>query len=101
IIEPAELFIFPFTTGVLGLGLGWGFIYLQKRLTIASLNGGLLFLGIFFPLYVLDFLVFGPMIYSAISPQIVAVIFGFSFVYSFIWIEISLIVIRRLKEVMK
>lgn len=100
-IEPTELFIFPFTTGVLGLGLGWGLLHLRKKLTIASLNGGLLFLGICFPLYVLDFPVFGPMTSSVISLQIIVAIFGFSHIYSLIWIEISFIVLRRLKGMVK
>lgn len=101
IIEPTELFIFPFTTGVLGLGLGWGLLHLQKKLSVTSLNGGLLFLGICFPLYVLDFPVFGPMTSSAVSLQIIVAIFGFSFLYSFIWLEISLLVLRRLKGGLK
>src|SRR5699024_4658034 len=75
IIEPTELFIFPFTTGILGLGLGWGLLHLQKKLTVASVNAGLLFLRICFPLYVLDFPVFGPMTSSAMSMQIIVAIF--------------------------
>lgn len=97
ILEPTELFVFPFTTGVLGLGLGWGLLHLRKRLAIASLNGGLLFLGICFPLYVLEFPVFGPMTSSSVSVQIITIILLFSFIYSFIWVEISLFVLQRLK----
>lgn len=101
LLEPTELFIFPFTTGVLGLGLGWGLLHVKKRFTIACLNGGLLFLGICFPLYVLDFPVFGPLTSSAFSLSLIVSIFAFSFAYSYVWIEISLFVLRRLKSLVK
>ena len=60
LIQPSELVIFPFTTGLLGLGIGSTFCVLNGRLRILISNGLLLFLGICIPLYGFDFPVFGP-----------------------------------------
>lgn len=72
-----------------------------KRIVVAAVNTVFLFLGICFPLYVLEFPVFGPMTSSAISVKVILAIFWFSFVYSFIWVQLSLSVIRRLKNIIK
>lgn len=99
LIEPSELFIFPFTTGLLGLSIGWGFRKLNKRLAIIGLGGGVLFLGICFPLYVLGFPVFGPITSSAFNVQIISTIFLFSILYSSLWLELGLFFGRRLEKV--
>jgi|SRR5699024_3395554 len=101
ILEPAELFIFPFTTGLLGLGVGCGLIIFMKRLYITVVNGVLLSIGIFIPLYLLDFPVFGPMTSSAISVKVMLSIFLFSILYSGLWVQISLFFIRRLDKVIR
>jgi len=38
LIQPSELVIFPFTTGLLGLGLGWALRTLNRRLGILFVN---------------------------------------------------------------
>jgi hypothetical protein len=55
LIQPAELFIFPFSTGLLGLALGLGIRVFKYRITVALFAGGAMFAGICFPLYVLGF----------------------------------------------
>lgn len=100
IIEPTELFIFPFTTGLLGLGIGIGFILFKHRLPILICNGILLTIGILIPLSLLQFPVFGPLIEGAISIKIVLSIFIFSLIYCLIWIEFSLIIIRKLSRLL-
>lgn len=36
ILQPTELFVFPFTTGLLGLGIGASFYFFRKRLSIIA-----------------------------------------------------------------
>ena len=99
LIEPSELLIFPFTTGLLGLGLGWAFYTLTKRFDVALLNGVLLCIGICIPLYVLDFPVFGPVI-SSFNFIVLFLIFAFSLLYSWIWVVLSLFTLRRLRAIL-
>lgn len=98
IIQPAELFIFPFTTGLLGLGLGWSFRALSSSFGIVFMNGVLLFLGICIPLYVLGFPVFGPSSSSSISVKMLVLVFVLSFLYSWIWFEFGLFLLRKLQR---
>src|SRR5699024_3291268 len=53
LIRPDELFIFPFTTGLLGISLGITFSYMRNFFVLASANGFVLSLGICFILYIL------------------------------------------------
>src|SRR5699024_1170097 len=55
LIEPSEFFMFPFTTGLLGLGLGLSFQMLRKTVLIAMINGAILTIGFCIPLYLLKF----------------------------------------------
>lgn len=87
LIEPSELMIFPFTTGLLGLGLGLTFCLFNKRLLILLTNGCLLMIGICIPLYVLGFPVFGPTFSASINLPVLLMIFGFSTGYSWLWVE--------------
>ncbi|WP_438315279.1 hypothetical protein [Sporosarcina sp. FA9] len=98
LIQPAELFIFPFTTGLLGLGLGWSFHTLSSSYKIVFMNGASLFLGICIPLYVLGFPVFGPSSTSSTSFTMLVLLFVFSFVYSWIWLEFGLFLLRKLQR---
>ncbi|WP_432361585.1 hypothetical protein [Sporosarcina sp. UB5] len=100
LIEPTELFIFPFTTGLLGLGLGWTFYKLTKRPHVAFMNGLLLCIGICIPLYVLGFPVFGPTISAHFNRLTLLLIFTFSLLYSWIWTELSLFILRKIKVIL-
>lgn len=99
LIEPTELFIFPFTTGLLGLILGWSFRIFQSSLHVVILSSTCLFLGICFPLYILDFPVFGPITSNSLQRHILIFILGFSFLYSFTWNKIGLFFINKIKKV--
>ena len=100
-MEPSELFIFPFTTGLLGFGLGWTFQILYKRLDIILINGLLLFVGICIPLYILDFPVFGPAVASSFDGLILIIIFVFSLLYSWLWLELGSLFLRRILIILK
>mgnify|MGYP001023977270 CR=1 FL=1 len=95
LLEPSELFIFPFTTGLLGLGIGWGLSMFRQRKVIILLNGILLSIGIFFPLYILGFPVLGPITPSIPNAGFVLGLMGFSILYSWLWLEIGLFVLKR------
>ena len=98
LIEPSELIIFPFTTGLLGLGLGWTFLMLNKRLEIVVTNGLLVCIGICTPLYVFGFPVFGPTFSSSFNLTVLLIIFVFSLFYSWAWMELLYLFFVKLKQ---
>ncbi|MCM3745071.1 hypothetical protein M3193_13095 [Sporosarcina luteola] len=100
IMQPSELIVFPFTTGLLGLGLGWTLRKLNKRLEVILTNGLLLTIGICIPLYTLGFPVLGPTVSSTINPLTLLLIFTFSLLYSLIWTELSLFILRKIKPIL-
>ena len=100
LIQPAELFIFPFTTGFLGLSLGWSFRFLTTSLAIFFTNGIALLLGICVPLYILGFPVFGPDSFSSITLTALLILFGFSLLYSWIWLEFGMFLLRKLSKLL-
>ena len=100
LIEPMELLIFPFTTGLLGLGLGWTFLVLKHRLGIIFVNGIILSIGICIPLYGLGFPVFGPSFSSSPNITMLLRIMGFSILYSWLWLELGLFLIRKIKLIL-
>lgn len=97
-LQPAELFIFPFTTGLLGLVIGFSFKILKRRLPVVLLSGASLFAGICFVALVLQFPIFGP---ASVSTQVLLIVLLFSMVYSYIWVEISRFFVRRLFMVLR
>ena len=100
LIEPSELVIFPFTTGLLGLGLGWTFRVVNRRFGIILMNGCLLFIGICIPFYAFGFPILGPGVPSVFSPIFLFVIFGFSFLYSWLWLAFGLFLLRKIKVIL-
>ena len=60
ILFPSELVVFPFTTGLLGIGIGAAFSFFKKRVSIISIGAILLNLGIMSLLYVFRFPVLAP-----------------------------------------
>jgi hypothetical protein len=99
ILQPAELFIFPFTTGLLGLGIGASFSFFRKRVSIIAAGTLLLMAGIMSLLYIFHFPVLGPAVSDSFSILTTVCIFVFAFVYSWIWVEIALILFKRLSVV--
>lgn len=96
ILLPSELIVFPFTTGLLGIGIGVGFSFLKKRISIISVGAIVLTIGIMSLLYVFHFPVLGPIGANSFSFLTTGGIFIFSFFYSLIWVEIALFLFKRL-----
>ncbi|WP_051348757.1 hypothetical protein [Peribacillus kribbensis] len=98
IIQPSELFVYPFTTGLLGLTLGIAFKLTSHRLYILSAGAASLTAGIFFVLHVLGFPLLGPDIKSVLSPKAFMILLLSSILYSGIWLMIGKRVIAMLKK---
>ncbi|MEH7109781.1 hypothetical protein [Bacillus sp. JJ1764] len=89
IMQPSELFVFPFTTGLLGIALGAAFKFYHHWLLITFFGGAALSIGILFLLYVLKFPVLGPDVSYTIDLKIVVIILICSIIYSFVWTGLS------------
>ncbi|WP_453991425.1 hypothetical protein [Bacillus nitroreducens] len=88
--QPSELLIFTFTTGLLGLSMGIGLKYLKKNIMIISFSALCLSLGIAVLLYVVKFSILGPAVMTDFNGMLLIGIYLFSFVYSWIWLRISI-----------
>ncbi len=99
ILQPTELFVFPFTTGLLGLGIGVSFHLLRKRIGIITTGTILLMLGIMCLLFIINFPILGPVVFDSFSLLATISIFLFTFLYSWLWVEISLIIFKRIKMI--
>ncbi|MGE8206789.1 hypothetical protein ACQKP0_19955 [Heyndrickxia sp. NPDC080065] len=99
ILQPSELMIFPFTTGLLGFGTGIAFHFFKKRLSIILSGGIVLTAGIFILLYLLKFPILGPAVSKTFSSTTAGLILLFSFFYSWIWVEVGLVLVKRLKTI--
>lgn len=100
LIQPSELIVFPFTTGLLGAGLGAAFYRADRRISILLSGGILLFLGIAFLLYGVGFPVLGPGMTSSFSWGLCGLLFGFSIAYSWLWTEISKVLLQRFSKIL-
>ncbi|WP_085992251.1 hypothetical protein [Oceanobacillus senegalensis] len=98
IIQPTELIIFPFTTGLLGLGLGTAFSLFRRRISIIFTGSVLLMIGILSLLFIFHFPVLGPVVSSTFSFLKAGGIFVFTFLYSWLWVEIALFIVKRLNR---
>lgn len=98
ILQPSELIVFPFTTGLLGLGTGAAFYFFKKRLCIIVAGATLLTLGIISLLYVFQFPVLGPAVSHSFSFLTTSGIFLFAFIYNWIWVDLGFIFFKRLKK---
>ncbi|WP_163103532.1 hypothetical protein [Peribacillus alkalitolerans] len=99
ILQPTELIVFPFTTGLLGVGIGASFYFFTKRLSIILAGTILLMMGIINLLYVFNFQVLGPAVSVSFSLLSIGSISIFSFLYSLLWVEIALKIIKRIKNI--
>nr|WP_093062287.1 hypothetical protein [Psychrobacillus sp. OK028] len=97
ILSPSELVIFPFTTGLLGIGIGVAFSFFKKRFSIIFIGSVLLTIGIISLLYVFHFPVLGPSVSDSPSFMTVGGIFMFSLLYNWLWVEVALFFFRKLK----
>ncbi|MEH6939088.1 hypothetical protein V7056_14740 [Bacillus sp. JJ664] len=99
ILQPTELLVFPFTTGLLGLGIGASFYFFKKRVSIIATGAILLFLGIMSLLFVFHFPVLGPGVSDYFSIFTTGSILFFALLYSWLWVEIGLIIFNRIKMI--
>lgn len=97
LLAPSELFVFPFTTGLLGLGIGIGFSFFQKRVTIILVGAASLTSGILSLLYFFHFPILGPVVTHSFSILTVGSIFIFSFFYSLIWMEFAFYFFKKMR----
>lgn len=100
ILQPGELFVFPFTTGLLALGIGGGLSFFHKRLSVIFAGAITLFTGIMILFYFLRFPILGPAVSMSFSLMVTGGISFFAFLYSMIWVEISLFFFKRIKPFM-
>ncbi|VEF47563.1 membrane spanning protein [Bacillus freudenreichii] len=95
LIQPAEFFVFPFTTGLIGLGIGIALLILKRRISIIVFTSLLLLSGICFLLYIVQFPVLGPTAGTSLSLKVIGFIYIFSFIYSWIWVELSRFILKK------
>ena len=100
ILQPTELIIFPFTTGLLGFGIGAAFHFFRKRISMIATGAILLMLGIMSLLFIVQFPVLGPAIPNTFSILTTGSILLFTFLYSWLWVEIALIIVKRLNRIL-
>jgi hypothetical protein len=89
IFQPTELVIFPFTTGLLGIVIGFSYRYFKNSLVITFTAGFALWIGVMILLYGFNFPVLGPGFSSSFHLQKVGFIFLFSLVYSWTWVKFT------------
>lgn len=82
-IQPSELIIFPFTTGILGLALGITVFKSKTKFAVILLGGASLFIGIIVLLYLFRFPVLGPGVSTSFQflPLLVIAIFSISYAW--------------------
>lgn len=97
LLRPDELFVFPFTTGLIGLSFGITFHYIKKNLLLAVTNGVVLMFGIFLILYVLKFPILGPTLGKSFDLLFVGGSFSFTFIYCLLWTFICRFLLKKLK----
>lgn len=99
ILQPSELLVFVFTTGLLGLSLGIGLKYFKRSIVIIPFAALCLTLGISILLYGLKFSILGPSVTSHFNGVVILVTFAFSLLYSWLWKEISISAFKVLNKV--
>jgi hypothetical protein len=100
IIQPSELFVFPFTTGAMAIGIGFGFILFNKVWKVITFSSLFLCIGICLLLYIIQFPVLGPFLIEFRVLNIF-IIYLFSLVYSWLWVELILRLLPKLVKPIK
>jgi hypothetical protein len=98
IIQPTEVLVFLFTTGILGIGLGIGFKLLKRRLFVTAAGALTLALGIAVLLYLFQFPILGPSLIGELNMSVTAGILAFCLLYSWVWMRVSLFVMHRFEK---
>lgn len=100
ILQPSEVLVFAFTTGLLGLSLGFGLKFLKRGLLIIPSAALCLTLGSSILLYGFKFPILGPSVTSHFNSGILIGIFAFSLLYSWIWKTLSITAFKFLNKVL-
>src|SRR5699024_6349225 len=98
LIRPDELFIFPFTTGLLVISLGITFSYVHNFFVLAFANCLTLSIGIYFILYTLKFPVLGSSVTQTFDVIVVGAVFLFAVVYSVVWLVLCKLLLEKLSR---
>lgn len=95
-IQPSELIIFSFTTGILGLVLGASFYKSKTRFLVVFLAGATLFMGIIVLLFIFRFPVLGPGVGASFHFHSLLLVAIFSIPYAWIAAEACSFALKRL-----
>jgi len=98
LIQPSELIVFPFTTGLLGLALGFSSARSQNRILVVLFSSFALWAGIALALYAFRFPLLGPLGTKSLDIASATYIFLFCLLYSAIWTEITFRLTARLRK---
>ncbi|AGX04548.1 MULTISPECIES: hypothetical protein [Bacillaceae] len=101
VLQPSELFVFPFTTGLLGISIGIALNKLKHTFTAVLLGAASLTAGILFLLYVVGFPILGPSLSGYSALLTVGPIFLFGLAYSSIWLWLSLAAMKALNRTVR
>jgi hypothetical protein len=101
LIQPSELFVFPFTTGLLGLALGTFIASSKNRIQVVLFSATVLWAGVILVLYILRFPLLGPPVSMSLRIDTIVYLFLFSLLYSGVWMEICLRLLTRLGKSMQ
>ncbi|MEH7254475.1 hypothetical protein V7111_20390 [Neobacillus niacini] len=99
VVQPSELLVFPFTTGLLGLSIGYGLKYIKRPVFIVFFAAFCLTTGICILLYGIGFPVLGPSVSSEFNGLLFLATFIFSIVYGWIWLRVSILAFNLLHKV--
>ncbi|RDU38829.1 hypothetical protein DRW41_04535 [Neobacillus piezotolerans] len=99
VLQPSELFVYPFTTGLLGAGLGIAFALCRRRLAIISIGAAFLTAGILILLYAFRFPVLGPLVSGSFSPAAAGGIMLFSLLYAWMWVESVIFFFKKTADI--
>jgi len=98
IIQPSEVLVFLFTTGLLGVALGLGFKWSRRQVSFTLTGGLALSAGILLLLFVFHFPVLGPSFSSDVNAKTILAVEVFSIIYSWIWMRVSIAGIRQINK---
>ncbi len=101
VLQPSEIIVFPFTTGLLGIGIGFAFRFLNKRVLVIAFAAFSLTVGVFLLLYIFKFPILGPSVSDDFNISMAGAIYAFALLYSWLWVEVSMIFLKLLGKVLK
>jgi len=97
-LQPSEVLVFLFTTGLLGISLGLAFKWTKRKVSVTLAGGFALTTGILLLLLLFRFPILGPSLSSNITAPTILAITGFSILYSWGWMKISIVLMKQLTK---